>query len=494
MKRAVYILGLSLLASTSLFAQTNSVRPLSLQECIRLALEHNFAVKIERLNPLISRFRLESAAAYTDPILSGEASHSSNTSEGGVFQGTGLPFPASVSERQTVAVGLSGKAPWGMTYDIGPSYSHRTTAGTSSSDFFEGTGGLTVTQPLLRDLWIDSERYAVLISRKNLKSTENALTAQLMDVVYQVEQTYYDLMFARENIRVQEKALELAERLLTDNRKRVEVGTLAPLDEKQSESQVASSRADLILAYGGYNTRQNLLKNLLSDNYAEWHPVEIEPKQKLIVMPEQFDIADSWRRGLSQRPDLQQARIDLERNELNVRYYRNQLLPAVNLTGGVGDSGRDNGLKGVFDDQLKWRSPFYNVGVIFSMPLSNRRARNDYKASKTEKEQAILVVKQFEQQVMVEIDDAIKTARTNLERVDSTRKAREYAELALDAEQKKLAAGKSTSFQVLQLQKDLTDARTAEIRAQTDYNKSLSEIARREGATLEKNRLDVNAK
>lgn len=496
MRRAVYIFAGNLLAAGSLFAQTNEVRSLTLQDCIRMALEHNFDVKIQRFNPTISRLNLAAAYGYYDPVLGGSIIHDSETREGSILQGTGLTTPPSTDENQALSLNLNGNTPWGMTYEVNPfRYGHiNSTSGPRSSDFFYGAAGISISQPLLKDFLIDAGRQNILVSKKDLQITEAELNVVMMNTINRVEQAYYDVIFARENIKVQEKALELAERLLADNRKRVEVGTLAPLDEKQSESQVASSKADLIVAYAEHTTRQNILKNLFTDNYSEWHDRDIEPKEKLMIIPERFDIAESWQRGLAQRPDLQQLKIAVERRDIITRYQRNQTLPSVDLTGGVGDNGRDNALSGVIDDQTKWRSPFYSVGVIFSMPLGNRAARNNYKASKVLKEQAIERVKQLEQVIMVEIDNAIKTSRTNLERIESTRKAREFAELALDAEQKKLAAGKSTSFQVLQLQKDLTTARTEEIRALTDYNKTLSRIALAEGGSLDRHGLNMQVK
>jgi outer membrane protein len=134
------------------------------------------------------------------------------------------------------------------------------------------------------------------------------------------------------------------------------------------------------------------------------------------------------------------------------------------------------------------------VGLVLSFPLSNKGPRNAYKATKAEREQAMLRLQQFEQNVMVQIDDAIKRAQTSLQRVQATRSAREYAEAALQAEQRKLEAGKSTSFVVLQLQRDVTAARSEEIRALTDYNKSLAQEAFAEGASLDRNHLRLPQK
>jgi outer membrane protein TolC len=135
--------------------------------------------------------------------------------------------------------------------------------------------------------------------------------------------------------------------------------------------------------------------------------------------------------------------------------------------------------------------PFYTYGAQLSIPLSNIGPRNRYKATKLSAAQAVLVFKKLEQGVLIQIDDGIKQAQSNYERVDATRAAREYAEAALDAEQKKLASGKSTSFFVLQLQKDLTAARSAEIAALADYNKSLAALAQVEGTTLDRRGINV---
>jgi len=226
--------------------------------------------------------------------------------------------------------------------------------------------------------------------------------------------------------------------------------------------------------------------------------VNIDPVEKLIVVPERFDIAESWRRGLSQRPDLRRLRLDLERRDINLRYLRNRIYPAIDLVGSYGHNGLDRRpvsserqIGGVFQDELRGNSPYYSAGVVFSVPLSTRGPRNAFKASKAEKEQANLLAKRQEQEILVEIDNALKTAQSNLERIEATRTARQYAESALSAEQKKLEAGKSTSFIVLELQRDLTAARSQEIRALADYNKALAQLAFSEGESLERHHVTV---
>ncbi len=477
------------------FAQTNVVRPMSLNEAIQLALKHNFDVQIEQYEPQISRFAYEVAESYYDPRLDFSVVQRSSTREGGINPNTGEPFPSTSTESTSVSGGIVGTLPTGLTYDFGPNVTHNTgTSRGSPFDLYEGQAGISMRQPLLRNFLIDAGRRNILTARKNIEISEYGLAFQLMRVINQVEQTYYDLIFTRENIKVQEKALELAERLVAENRRKVEVGTLAPLEQAQSESQAAVARADVVSAMGNYDIQQNVLKSLITDQYREWHAVEIVPTEQLVVISEQFDVMESWTRGMTYRPDLNQLRSDLERRDITLRYQRNQTLPSLDLVGSYGRNALADDVGGVFSDFRRETSPSYSFGAVFSIPLSQRGPRNAYNATRAEIEQAKLRLQSAEQTVMVQIDNAIKTARTNRERIDATRAARVYAEQALDAETKRLEAGRSTSFVVLQLQRDLTRARSEEMRAISDYYKALAAISFNEGSTLLNNNLELNVR
>src|SRR5262249_22899410 len=155
-----------------------------------------------------------------------------------------------------------------------------------STEVFSGSAGfLQLRQPLLKNFLIDNTRLQILLDKHNVKISELDLRFQVMSTVFQVEQAYDLLIFAQENIKVQQKALELAERQLAENKKRVEVGAMAPLDEKQAASQVASSRADLLNALGTEETQQRALKSVLSDDYTEWANVVIQPAESLVAIP-----------------------------------------------------------------------------------------------------------------------------------------------------------------------------------------------------------------
>jgi len=334
-----------------------------------------------------------------------------------------------------------------------------------------------------------------VLNKKNLKISELDLLLQIMTTVTAVQEAYYNLIFAEENVKVQTAARDLAKRLLEENKTKVRIGALAPLDEKQAESQVASSEADLLAALGTRDTQQRVLKFLLSDDYTKWEDVVVKPTESLQAVPQAFNKQESWQKGLSQRPDLNQAKLSLEKQGYVVRYQKNQLYPQLDLFGSYGfNAGNTPEYSGAFAQFAEGSSAFYSAGAGVSLPLGNTGARYNYKVAKATKEQMTLTLKKLEQTVLVQIENAIAVATTSFERVRATKNASDFAEAALDAEQKKLQNGKSTSFQVLQLQRDLTAARSAEIRALADYNIALTQLALNEGTTLERRKITLDVK
>jgi outer membrane protein len=488
--------------ATAPAGKTAQTREMSLDDCIQEALQHNLDVQIERTVPLISLYNLHGAYSGYDPLLTISGQHNYNKT-GGYIQDNQFVFPTE-SDEDSFNAGLSGGTPWGMTYTIGGSQYGSIGEQWGQKDFLTntvpfdrsgGTVGAYLEQPLLKNFWIDDTRRTIRLAKNQLKSDEQGLRSQIIDSITAVENAYYELIYARENVRVQQEALNLAQTQLDQDRQRVQIGTLAQLDVQQDESQVATSRANLIAAQYGLATAQNTLKNLLTDQYARWHDVDIQPTGSLTNAPLQlFDLQDSWTKGMAQRPDLMQYRLSVEAQGIWLKYYRNQLFPQLDAFGSYGYNGNGREYSDVFAQINEADQPFWSYGGKLSMPLSNRGPRNNYKASKISLQQLLLKLKQFEQKVMVDIDNAVKSAQSAYQSVDATRQARIYAEAALDAEQKKYAVGKSTTFTVLQLQNNLTSARSQEIRALANYYEALATLAQAEGTTLERNRINIEAK
>jgi len=485
-------------------AAEQTERQLSLADCITLALENNFDIQIERYNPVIADANLQVVYGDYDPTVSIQAQHDYNQDPGGLDPQARF-FSGRTTESDSFNTAIRGLLPSGMnynisaftvnTYGIEPFFAQIGTNLTLLNREFEVSRAQVlmgeIRQPLLRNFWIDGTRLNLRLRKKDLQVADLNLRLRLINTVSSVEAAYYDLVAGRENVKSAAIAFELARKLYDENKKRVEVGTMAQLDERQAQAQMAANEASVIEAKRSVDFTQNVLKNLLTDRYEEWHMVAISPADPLLAMPADLDDRVGWDQAFQLRPDLHALIIDLERRDLTTRFLRNQLFPQLDVFGSVGWQG--NGTE--FSDALAQASdrtaPRYAYGAVLSFPLSNRRARENFRASKDERSQAELRLRQFRQQVMVGVSDAIQQAQSSFQRVGATKAARQFAEEALAAEEKKLANGKSTSFEVLRLQRDLTQARFDETRALTDYNKALATVRQRQGATLLKFNLEA---
>jgi outer membrane protein len=490
------------LAVLTVAAQTNTdagaTRAMSLQDCVQEALQHNLDLQIQRYNPQISLYSLNANYGGYDPTFNFSGTHAYNDS-GTEFQ-NGQHVAGSDYNEDSFSSSFNGSTPWGMTYELGGNVSSakgNNTVSNFSLPFQNSSGqvgALTLTQPLLKGFWIDQTRLNVRVGKNRLQYSEQQLRGQVITSITAVENAYFELVFAQENVQVQQEALNLAQTQLDQDKQRVQIGTMAQLDVQQDEAQVATSQANLIAAQNTLSIDENALKNLLTDNYAKWHDTLIQPTATLAATMQLFDLQDSWNKGMTERPDLLQARLNVEEQGIQLKFSYNQLYPSLDLVGSYGYNGSGRDFGDTFNQFDQADRPFWSYGAQFSMPLSNVGARNTYKAGKVTLKQLLLALKQQEQTAMVEIDNAVKQAQSNYQSVQATQEARTYAEAALDAEQKKYNVGKSTTFTVLQLQIALTTARSNEIRALADYNQALANLAAEEGSTLDRNgiKLDMN--
>lgn len=468
---------------------TNTIS-LSLDHCIEMALENNLDILIRRLQPEIDRFNLRSSYGVYDPSLALSASQRFTASPGASDPNSTRFGTGSDTYAERFSPTIDGQTPIGTTYSLGGALVRQ--SGTFfPSHQYNSDLTLSVTQPLLKNFLIDNNRRTIAINRKTLRIDELALLHQIMRTVSAVEQAYYDLVYRRDDVAVQEASLRLAEQLLAENKRKVELGAMAPLDEKQAESQVAARKADYLAAMVSLDSQMNTLKSLLSSEFGDWSLVRIEPSDKLLAIAQSLSIQESWNSGMEQRPDLLQSKETLDRQDIVLRYNKNQLLPSLDLQLTYGHNGFGTDLSSGLSGIQTGAGQGYSYGLVLRIPFSRISERNNYRASRKEKQRLLLTHKQLEQQIIVEIDNAVKSSRNAYQRIQATREARLYAEAALDAEQKKYQNGKSTSFFVLQLQRDLTAARSTEIQSLADYNKSLSTLWLSEGTTLKRRKLDV---
>jgi outer membrane protein TolC len=478
---------------------TENVRRLAIDEAVKLALEQNLGIQIQRFDPQIQDVGIAQARSFWSPQFnSGFSRQSQSRAPDSSLSGAATSID---NGRLASTVGLSQNLPWGAAYSANWNSSRFTTNNqfSSFSPLLSSNLNLQFTQPLLRNFSIDQIRQQVLNSRKVRELSDIQLNGVVMQTSRNVRNAYWDLSYAIDNLKAQQESLKLAQQSLTDNRKRVEIGTLAPIDIVQAQAEVASNEERVILAEAAIKRAQDNLRALILDPAAaDFWTTTFEPTDAAPFQEQGIDMDSAVRNALDKRTDLRSAKNSLERSDVDIRYLRNQILPEVNANAtyvatGVGGAElsrvdfnaiaagqalnrsivAQRGYGSVLSDVFQNTYPDWTVGVSISYPLGTNTASANLARARLQYQQAQTQLKNLEMQVATQVREFARQVQTNQKRVQSARASRELQEKKLEAEEKKLAAGMSQSFFVFQAQRDLSLARTAEIQAIADYNKSL---------------------
>ena len=498
-----------LLFSAAVGAAPTATNTLSLQQCFDMALKRNLEVRIERASADIARFTLQGAYGAYDPILSIQASHDHAETPGNFSpQKFNWDFPYAMDVDQGRG-GLGGLLPFGMTYNLDAGGGRKAAVTdfngrTNDAEVFPGglrntnnsfaAVGVEVRQHLLKDFWIDQAREVVQVRRKELKMSEAALRLQILRTMLAVELAYYDLVAARDMVRVEEGALRLKQQFLAETRRRVEVGDQPPIEVQQAETQLENTLTKLAAARENWVSRQNALKGLVSDNFEPWAEEELVPDEVPAISPPQARLRDSFQHALRERPDLAEARLAIERSDVMVKFRHNQLFPSLDLVGRLSNTSVESDFAEAAGTVFRQSGPDYMYGIVLTVPLTRTAQRNDYRVSKSAKELAKLQLQRAEQAVLLEVADWVNRVESRFSQVGSTAKARTYAAAALAAEQKKLENGLTTAYFVLEFQAALTAAQRAEALAVADCHKAQAQLAFAEGRTLDRYHISVEIK
>jgi outer membrane protein TolC len=484
-------------ADTPAQQSLDTVRRLSIDEAARLALEQNLGIRIQRMDPQIQDVGIVLARSAWAPSLTSSLSKTSQTQQAT----SALSGGATSIDNGTFAatVGISQTTPWGGSYTANWNSSRASTTNlfSSFSPQLNSTLNLSVTQPLLRNYSIDQIRQQVATSRKARDLSDIQLQSVVTQTIRSVKNAYWDLSYAINNLKAQQESLALSQQSLTDNQKRVEIGTMAPIDIVQAQAEVASNEERVIVAEAAITQAQDVLRSLILDPATpDFWLVAFDPTDAASFNEQAIDMDAAVKNAIDRRSDLRQAKNSLEQSDINIRYFKNQILPDVNAqfnyattaAGGVqlspvnlasigASTNRtviaDRGFGSVLGDVFQSTYPNWTLGVQIGYPLGTNAAHANLTRARLQFEQSQSQLKNLELQVATQVRAAARNVQTNQKRVQSVRASRELQEKKLDAEQKKLAAGMSSSFFVFQAQRDLALARTAEIQAISDYNKSL---------------------
>lgn len=356
------------------------------------------------------------------------------------------------------------------------------------------TGGLalTFTQPLLRNAGIEINKTFIKIAQNNADVEQHVFRDRVLTVIATVEQTYWELVFANENLKVAQAALKAAQELLAANRAKAKAGVMSIVDVLQAEAAVASRVEQVLVAEKSIHDQEDQLRRLLNPGEEDLRQdVRLTPTDPPVTVLEPLSLQEAIDTAIDQRPEIVQAKKNVESGELNRQFARNQLLPTLSFQGTVGLSGLGGDYGESFTKNFSGDFYNYGAGLVLSYPLGNRSAVSTYNKRQLEARNAEAALVSVRQQIIVGVREAVRRVQTDFKRIETTRSARIMAEKQLQAEQERLKVGLSTTRFVLDFQRDLATAQANELRATVDYNKSLSNLARHKATTLDRYNLQL---
>ena len=494
-----------------------AVRPasrfdLTLEDAVRRALGQNLDIAVQRIDPLVQDMQVAAAnAAFLPSASSGFNFDQSTSPNRSVFDGGGLGGRSIVTDEGSYDLGIGQQIRWGGgRYDVtwNSTRSESTNIFSTFNPSFGANMTLEYTQPLLRGFRTDPRRTQLVVSRINRDISDIDLEETVVNTLADVSLAYWDLFYARAAVGVQRQALALAEQLVEDNRFRVEVGTMAPIDVVQAQSEAAARRQSLAQAVETQRANELVLKELIVGGTSDplWN-AEIDPTDQPRIEATPIDLQEAIRVALDRRTDVSRARRQLDINEATVDNLRNSALPALDLIGSyrltgqggpqlvpAGNSFEDlfGGTGGVipggYQDALRSIAqadyPVWSVQLQMTWPLGRSADRAAYERARWEQQQNDARIRRIELRIASEVTDAALRIESVGDRIEAATASRELAEEQLEAEESKFEAGLSTNFFVLQSQRDLAAAQDAELRAILDYQRALIGFDRSQRASL----------
>ena len=469
---------------------------LTLRQATALALQNNLNIQIAGLTPRIREAQITEEQGIFDVQLKGgftsrdqqllDESAQLRFARDAVpadplpgDTGRRLIAGAEDGDNQELTLGVQQLTPYGGAYEVEIS-GLREKTNRRIAPLFDNENGdrfelyktelkLAFTQPILKDFGANVTRNQIHIARNNLTISNEEFRQQVIDSTSQTQQTYWELVFRRQDLQVRRQQLDLAEQLLARVRRQVEVGTLAPIEVLQAETEIARIHEEIIIAANAVRDAEDRLKRAMHLSLVgEFADVELLPTDMPAYSAPVIEQAAEIAEALSQRPDLKQAQLLLRNQNIALVFNQNQILPTLDLAASLRFNGISDTLGHSLEefeaDRREWE-----VGLVFSYPLGNRQAKSRVRQSRLAIRQQLLRIKELEENVMEEVRRAVRGVLASAELVQASKAASRLAQKQLDAEEKKLKVGLATVFTVLQFQEDLAVERSNEIRSLTQF-------------------------
>jgi len=485
---------------------------LSLKDAIIRTLSNNVSIAVESFNSKVKKETIIESLSEFDATLGLELSTGRKTQQ----LASAFSSPNRMeNDNDNWDLSLSQKLVTGANYQFdftnNRNKTNSKTAGLNPS--YSSEFQLSLTQPLLKNFGVDLNKRNIHIANNDVDISDYEFKAKAIDVVSDVENTYWDFVFTLGDLEVKQKSLERAKDLQKRVKAQVLVGIMAPIETLQAESEVASREEFLLTAQDVIDDNQDKLKNILNIDFSSPEGLSpIYPSSQADVLMEDFNFNEIVKMALANRPDYLAKKKDLENKDILVKYQENQIYPSVDLVGSLGINGLSGEAititSGTFQGKSSYggsygnslsdalSTEYYNweLGVKFSYPLGNRSAKSKLSASRLEKAQLILSIKDLEKKIILEVRESARQLKTDSKRIKAATVAKKLADEKLKAEEKKFEVGLSTSFNVLKFQEDLAEAQSNVIKTIIDYKQSRVRFRKSTASTLKHHDVTLTTK
>jgi outer membrane protein TolC len=465
--------------------------PLSIDDAVKMALENNLGIQEERMNPEIQAWALSRATAVYAPNVISSFTRGNSASPPQDFLSVGVPVVTSASLFSSA--GLQQQTRWGGGYQLTFDGSRGTSDAPHTVYPLNLKSNVTaaISQPLLRNFAIDSLRLNIQQTRIQQSITDLQLTQRITQTARNTRAAYYGLVGAIAGLKVAQESLDLAKRSYEDNKMRVEVGTMAKIDIVTSEAEVASNEEAVIIAEASIQSAEDQLRSLvMNPSQAGFWTSVFNPVDEPTMTPRNIDVDLAVKNALENRTDVLAAQKQLQSTDATLKYAANQKLPGLDLQARYNVTGQGGTINQYDDAGISLGTanrPFTNVlhdvfandfrtwsvALNFSYPIGTSPADALAAQSRIQRKQEETTIEDLKTSVTTAIRDAARQVTTNLKRVEVTTRARDLAQQRLEAENKRFNVGLSSTFELLQAQRDLSAANQRQLQATIDYNVSL---------------------
>ncbi len=504
---------------------SQNVERLTLGEAIEMVLRNNLEVQFDQVGMKIEQARTRFAVGVFDPIFRLEVSRESiqrpditsnlTTAESllqqaqilaieantrAIQEAAGLPItpPVSLPEGRIVVFDQDAdrfESSLGLRTPLGTQIAavvrQAKIRSTFDGDartirpFYTSFGGFEVRQPLLKDFGPAANLADVRTSRINERVAALVWEKSLSDAVASVLGTYFDMLYAQADLRVKQDAVAADTKLVQQNQRRLELGFMSPIDVQQARAQVSLDQEQLILSKNLFMERQFALRRLITREGRESAARVYLPVQTPHLEVPDLKREEALNTAFRKRPDYLAAVTEAEKQDIRLRFAKNQMWPNLDVVGTFGYNGLGEHWESARDAAQSSQAPQWSFGIQFSMPLGRVQNRAQLDAIRGFQEQAILKIKQSELTVTVDVDTALSRIETSRQRVATARQTRELNEEAVRIAYRRLEEGQISSFDLIEQQRKLYDAKSRELAARADLNKSIVTLWQAKGTVLE---------